>query len=149
MNFPRLVGDVLFEWAFSVRKLPCPRYPARSPLSGSVAFTKSVPLTGGNPYSLASSALTKVSRESNSVRKSALRAKATSAMKRAVSSRMAGPSVSVFCGKTIGSCCRVSSSARRKYSVKKVRRSEEHTSELQSPDHLVCRLLLEKKKKEK
>src|SRR5947208_12956482 len=28
----------------------------------------------------------------------------------------------------------------------KRRRSEEHTSELQSPDHLVCRLLLEKKK---
>src|SRR5258708_36825059 len=27
-----------------------------------------------------------------------------------------------------------------------VGRSEEHTSELQSPDHLVCRLLLEKKK---
>src|SRR5438552_9148330 len=27
-----------------------------------------------------------------------------------------------------------------------VSRSEEHTSELQSPDHLVCRLLLEKKK---
>src|SRR5258708_11421970 len=30
-----------------------------------------------------------------------------------------------------------------------VLRSEEHTSELQSPDHLVCRLLLEKKKKTK
>src|SRR5258708_30613496 len=29
------------------------------------------------------------------------------------------------------------------------RRSEEHTSELQSPDHLVCRLLLEKKKEKK
>src|SRR5258708_22018832 len=29
----------------------------------------------------------------------------------------------------------------------KASRSEEHTSELQSPDHLVCRLLLEKKKK--
>mgnify|MGYP000754624514 CR=1 FL=1 len=29
------------------------------------------------------------------------------------------------------------------------KRSEEHTSELQSPDHLVCRLLLEKKKKQK
>src|SRR5687768_18422519 len=29
------------------------------------------------------------------------------------------------------------------------RRSEEHTSELQSRLHLVCRLLLEKKKKEK
>src|SRR5258708_12389537 len=28
-------------------------------------------------------------------------------------------------------------------------RSEEHTSELQSPDHLVCRLLLEKKKDSK
>src|SRR4051794_13164946 len=28
-------------------------------------------------------------------------------------------------------------------------RSEEHTSELQSPVHLVCRLLLEKKKKDK
>src|SRR5947208_9094721 len=32
---------------------------------------------------------------------------------------------------------------------RKKNRSEEHTSELQSPDHLVCRLLLEKKKKNK
>src|SRR5258708_30917982 len=31
--------------------------------------------------------------------------------------------------------------------AKQPERSEEHTSELQSPDHLVCRLLLEKKKK--
>src|SRR2546426_1839489 len=30
---------------------------------------------------------------------------------------------------------------------RRVRRSEEHTSELQSPCNLVCRLLLEKKKK--
>src|SRR5258708_17347730 len=30
--------------------------------------------------------------------------------------------------------------------VRRALRSEEHTSELQSPDHLVCRLLLEKKK---
>src|SRR5258708_9350504 len=30
--------------------------------------------------------------------------------------------------------------------LRAVSRSEEHTSELQSPDHLVCRLLLEKKK---
>src|SRR5437763_5840552 len=30
-----------------------------------------------------------------------------------------------------------------------VRRSEEHTSELQSPMYLVCRLLLEKKKRKK
>src|SRR5438552_13775837 len=32
---------------------------------------------------------------------------------------------------------------------RRINRSEEHTSELQSPDHLVCRLLLEKKKKQK
>src|SRR5438876_4421557 len=30
--------------------------------------------------------------------------------------------------------------------LRRTRRSEEHTSELQSPVHLVCRLLLEKKK---
>src|SRR5258708_31706524 len=30
--------------------------------------------------------------------------------------------------------------------ARRANRSEEHTSELQSPDHLVCRLLLEKKK---
>src|SRR5258708_31646405 len=29
--------------------------------------------------------------------------------------------------------------------IRRGERSEEHTSELQSPDHLVCRLLLEKK----
>src|SRR5438552_12066005 len=29
--------------------------------------------------------------------------------------------------------------------LRSLRRSEEHTSELQSPDHLVCRILLEKK----
>src|SRR5690348_17542914 len=33
--------------------------------------------------------------------------------------------------------------------IQKYPRSEEHTSELQSPVHLVCRLLLEKKKKQK
>src|SRR5258708_21549666 len=36
---------------------------------------------------------------------------------------------------------------RRKNAHGLLDRSEEHTSELQSPDHLVCRLLLEKKKK--
>src|SRR5258708_10302213 len=35
----------------------------------------------------------------------------------------------------------------RRQRAKRRGRSEEHTSELQSPDHLVCRLLLEKKKK--
>src|SRR5947208_12889344 len=33
-----------------------------------------------------------------------------------------------------------------RYDAQARARSEEHTSELQSPDHLVCRLLLEKKK---
>src|SRR5258708_22140402 len=37
--------------------------------------------------------------------------------------------------------------ARPRFSASTQERSEEHTSELQSPDHLVCRLLLEKKKK--
>src|SRR2546426_4851289 len=37
----------------------------------------------------------------------------------------------------------------RTRSVSLVSRSEEHTSELQSPCNLVCRLLLEKKKTEK
>src|SRR5258708_13780333 len=39
------------------------------------------------------------------------------------------------------------SRSRRGHPCSRRRRSEEHTSELQSPDHLVCRLLLEKKKR--
>src|SRR5215475_15674726 len=42
----------------------------------------------------------------------------------------------------------ISSRARRNRSCAE-RRSEEHTSELQSRENLVCRLLLEKKKKKK
>src|SRR5689334_24059702 len=38
---------------------------------------------------------------------------------------------------------------RRLHRAHRGRRSEEHTSELQSQFHLVCRLLLEKKKKKK
>src|SRR5258708_18482931 len=38
------------------------------------------------------------------------------------------------------------SGSRRTANTWSASRSEEHTSELQSPDHLVCRLLLEKKK---
>src|SRR5258708_29644313 len=37
---------------------------------------------------------------------------------------------------------------RKRLGLSQEARSEEHTSELQSPDHLVCRLLLEKKKAE-
>src|SRR5258708_20058121 len=44
------------------------------------------------------------------------------------------------------SSAKMPSSAASRMSTRYTRRSEEHTSELQSPDHLVCRLLLEKKK---
>src|SRR5947208_3879232 len=47
-------------------------------------------------------------------------------------------------GPRIGRPCDRSAAEPRRH-----QRSEEHTSELQSPDHLVCRLLLEKKKKKK
>src|SRR5258708_29748865 len=45
------------------------------------------------------------------------------------------------------SCRRVSALTGSLCTPPPIKRSEEHTSELQSPDHLVCRLLLEKKKK--
>src|SRR5258708_31956405 len=44
------------------------------------------------------------------------------------------------------SCACSSASTRCRSATSPPQRSEEHTSELQSPDHLVCRLLLEKKK---
>src|SRR5947208_8048771 len=56
-------------------------------------------------------------------------------------------------GLRMGRAARIVSVSRRKPSSTPTpvfalvyNRSEEHTSELQSPDHLVCRLLLEKKK---
>src|SRR5438270_9297879 len=56
----------------------------------------------------------------------------------------------LFCAR---SALRFSSNALRsallKRSVAAPKRSEEHTSELQSQSNLVCRLLLEKKKKKK
>src|SRR3712207_7258401 len=41
---------------------------------------------------------------------------------------------------------RIAAQSAKQVIVQKVRRSEEHTSELQSRQYLVCRLLLEKKK---
>src|SRR5258708_20615701 len=46
-----------------------------------------------------------------------------------------------------GHSAKTASSIWRRTRLRICVRSEEHTSELQSPDHLVCRLLLEKKKK--
>src|SRR5947208_13506210 len=61
------------------------------------------------------------------------------------------------CGKSLSKLTRVNSPPKRNTCLSftqltvstklKLFRSEEHTSELQSPDHLVCRLLLEKKKR--
>src|SRR2546426_4859754 len=45
--------------------------------------------------------------------------------------------------------CELGQSSRRGRTYETTLRSEEHTSELQSPCNLVCRLLLEKKKKKK
>src|SRR5258708_24573605 len=50
-------------------------------------------------------------------------------------------------GRLVGHKFRLVQARAPEWSQAAVRRSEEHTSELQSPDHLVCRLLLEKKKK--
>src|SRR5947208_12636694 len=49
-----------------------------------------------------------------------------------------------FCGMQQQQTCDIESAVREQSGESF--RSEEHTSELQSPDHLVCRLLLEKKK---
>src|SRR5205814_3994024 len=56
----------------------------------------------------------------------------------------------VWCARRVASSCSQSCSAcscSRSSSAPCPSRSEEHTSELQSLRHLVCRLLLEKKKK--
>src|SRR5438552_8204527 len=60
-----------------------------------------------------------------------------------------GPSLLAGVGLDSGAL-RLRLADRRLYvdSLRLAQRSEEHTSELQSPDHLVCRLLLEKKKQQ-
>src|SRR3989442_7981010 len=50
-------------------------------------------------------------------------------------------------GGRLSACCRIPNSGVRSAEGHTRKRSEEHTSELQSRPHLVCRLLLEKKKK--
>src|SRR2546422_7863567 len=64
--------------------------------------------------------------------------------------RKSGPmplpvSLTTICARPSASPTRISTGAERR----ERHRSEEHTSELQSRLHLVCRLLLEKKKKKK
>src|SRR5689334_23989899 len=50
-------------------------------------------------------------------------------------------------GRPTGSPCRPATASSPPSTAASTTRSEEHTSELQSQFHLVCRLLLEKKKK--
>src|SRR5438552_12978285 len=52
------------------------------------------------------------------------------------SERRGPPGCRETCSTSTRAACRL---------LRRSERSEEHTSELQSPDHLVCRLLLEKK----
>src|SRR5687768_17898647 len=62
-----------------------------------------------------------------------------------------GPIVSATMDESRTAMARVKPNSRNRRPVwpaRKDKRSEEHTSELQSRLHLVCRLLLEKKKKE-
>src|SRR5947208_8929270 len=54
------------------------------------------------------------------------------------------PYTTLFRSRTSGSRVKITGHAASLPAVP-FERSEEHTSELQSPDHLVCRLLLEKK----
>src|SRR6476660_2420505 len=66
----------------------------------------------------------------------------TLALHDALPSSPVAPSIA---SSTVGPAARNASSKPRAPTT----RSEEHTSELQSPDQLVCRLLLEKKKKQR
>src|SRR5207302_6988388 len=76
---------------------------------------------------------------------------AISAASSGVGSRLSRASTSWSPGASPGLWRRMRSMARETVRVassrQKSRRSEEHTSELQSRENLVCRLLLEKKKK--
>src|SRR6266498_4848423 len=54
--------------------------------------------------------------------------------------------ISSSCARAASGRERTHSSPRRRPRARRPGRSEEHTSELQSRPHLVCRLLLEKKK---
>src|SRR2546426_7649437 len=58
------------------------------------------------------------------------------------------PSRASWCGRWAASCGSTRRPVRAPASSSRSTRSEEHTSELQSPCNLVCRLLLEKKKDE-
>src|SRR5258708_27747784 len=62
--------------------------------------------------------------------------------RRAISSPLGTPAGGV--GALRPGACRHAGRSRVRDAAR-LQRSEEHTSELQSPDHLVCRLLLEKK----
>src|SRR5258708_30501273 len=55
-------------------------------------------------------------------------------------------STAFFFGQNVNFSAEVGVRSNRTRLGQDLTRSEEHTSELQSPDHLVCRLLLEKKK---
>src|SRR5256885_3506032 len=58
------------------------------------------------------------------------------------------PYTTLFRSHSTSRACRAARRRPRRRLLSRAARSEEHTSELQSPCNLVCRLLLEKKKNE-
>src|SRR3989442_6406067 len=64
-----------------------------------------------------------------------------------ISNRSRDPALPDSTSSAHARCGRSSAGDRPAQSAARMKRSEEHTSELQSRPHLVCRLLLEKKKR--
>src|SRR5690606_39451423 len=84
-------------------------------------------------------------RRSSDLRSSATSPARSPSARRAISSSSSVPTTSARTGPSTGSCA--ASSTTWSWASTRSSRSEEHTSELQSRENLVCRLLLEKKKK--
>src|SRR5256885_8850621 len=62
------------------------------------------------------------------------------------SSQVRRPAPAAACSASVAAPARVLAERINRVALEALQRSEEHTSELQSPCNLVCRLLLEKKK---
>src|SRR5437762_8128994 len=111
------------------RIVVCCARPSLGPTHGSERPPKNKPCEGGSHASIEARSSKPSSRPSSEIRSD-----------RSFVSRMRSASISSRTGRSPGTTARATS---RENSFPS--RSEEHTSELQSPMYLVCRLLLEKK----
>src|SRR2546426_2967896 len=138
-----------FTWTFQTAKKMLMRFPER-PSSASSVTTTTRP-SAGETTAPGSEGMTR-SGSRKKYKMKAARRKRTAAAQFAFSSsatppRTKGPAANRYPSLTISIQGRVG--ALRRDTPLFYDRSEEHTSELQSPCNLVCRLLLEKKKKTK